>query len=67
MRGFLHPDQNVLNATQTAFAGQSIAGDVVARAEPTIVDGEPGFQGRGPRGSGKRSPSSQGNIGEKRS
>ena len=28
--------------------------EVVARAEPAIADGEPGFQGRGPRGNGKR-------------
>src|SRR5215471_15801679 len=53
-RGFLHPDQNILKATQNTFAGESIDGEVVARAEPAIVDGEPGSQGRGPYGSGKR-------------
>jgi hypothetical protein len=39
---------------RTACAGQSIDGEVVARAEPAIVDGEPDFLGRGPRGSAKR-------------
>ena len=29
-------------------AAQSIDGEVVARAEPAIADGEPGFRGRGP-------------------
>src|ERR1700746_579916 len=53
-RGFLRSDQNILNATQNTFAGQTIDGEVVARAEPAIVDEEPGFRGRGPRGSGKR-------------
>jgi len=31
---------------RTACAGQSVDGEVVARAEPAIADGEPGFQGR---------------------
>jgi len=54
-RGFLHPDEIVLNATQTSLcAAQSIDGEVVARAEPAIADGEPGSLGRGPRGNGKR-------------
>src|SRR5260370_13886787 len=51
MSGLVHPDQNVLNATQ---AGQSIDGEVVARAEPAIADGGPGSRGRGPPGNGKR-------------
>jgi polyisoprenoid-binding protein YceI len=33
---------------RTVCAGQSIDGEVVARAEPAIADGEPGFRGRGP-------------------
>jgi hypothetical protein len=49
-RGCLHPDQHILNATQNSCAGQSIDGEVVARAEPAIADGEPGFRGRGPPG-----------------
>jgi len=47
-------DQNVRNATRTACAGQLIDGEVVARAEPAIADGEPDFLGRGPRESGTR-------------
>jgi len=39
---------------KTPCAGQSIDGEVVARAEPAIVDEELGFRGRGLRGSGKR-------------
>ena len=39
---------------RTACAGQSIDGEVVARAEPAIGDGEPGSRGRGPPGNGKR-------------
>ena len=35
---------------RTACAGQLIDGEVVARAETAIADGEPGFQGRGPVG-----------------
>ena len=35
-------------------AGQFIDGEVVARAEPAIADGEPGSLGRGPPGNGKR-------------
>jgi prolyl oligopeptidase len=42
MSGLVHPDQHVRNATQTACAGQLIDGEVVARAEPAIADGEPG-------------------------
>jgi CubicO group peptidase (beta-lactamase class C family) len=48
MSGLVHPDQNVRNATKTACAGQLIDGEVVARAEPAIADGEPGSRGRGP-------------------
>ena len=33
---------------------QLIDGEVVARAEPAIVDEEPGFQGLGPTETGKR-------------
>src|SRR5467141_1595862 len=51
--GCLHPDQHILNAPRTVCTGQSIDGEVVARAEPAIADGEPGFQGRGPPGNGK--------------
>jgi hypothetical protein len=54
MSGLVHPDQNVLSATQNSLCRQSIDGEVVARAEPAIADGEPGFQGRGPHGNGKR-------------
>jgi hypothetical protein len=53
-RGFLQPDQIVLNATQNNLCREAIDGEVVARAEPPIVDEEPGFRGRGSRGSGKR-------------
>src|SRR4029077_20978442 len=52
-------------ATQprTACAGQSIDGEVVARAETAIADGEPGSRGRGPPGNGKRLATSRGNVG----
>ena len=53
MRGLVHPNQNVLTHPKTACAGQSIDGEAVARAEPAIAEGEPDFQERGPRGSGK--------------
>ena len=53
-RGFLHPDQNVLNATQNNWCMAVNRREVVGRAEPAIVDDEPGFQGRGPHGNGKR-------------
>jgi len=39
---------------RTACAGQLIDGEVVARAEPAIADGERGSRGRGPPGNGKR-------------
>src|SRR6266851_8594808 len=48
-RGFVHPDQNVLNATQNC-AGQAIDGEVAWRAELAVADGEPGFRGRDPPG-----------------
>src|SRR6266849_2374759 len=48
---------------RTVCARQSIDGEVVARAEPAIADGEPGFRGRGPPGNGKRSPTSRGTVG----
>jgi hypothetical protein len=56
-------------ATQprTACAGQLIDGEVVARAEPAIADGEPGSRGRGPPGNGKRLTTSRGNVGAIRS
>ena len=60
-------DQNVRNATRTACAGQLIDGEVVARAEPAIADGEPGSRGRGPPGNGKRLTTSRGNVGVIRS
>jgi hypothetical protein len=41
--------------------------EVVARAELTIVDGEPGFRGRGPRGNEKRWRSTRGDAGATRS
>ena len=53
MRGLVHPGQNVLTQPGTACAGQLIDGEVVARAEPALADGEPGSRGRGPPGNGK--------------
>ena len=58
MRGFLASSTRTRTfSTQprTACGGQSIVGEDVARAEPTIADGEPGFRGRDPPGNGKRS------------
>jgi len=49
MSGLVHPDQHVRNATQNSCAGQLIDGEVVARAEPAIADGEPGSRGPRPR------------------
>src|SRR6516162_8411802 len=55
-RGFLSSTRTRTFSRQprTVCAGQSIDGEVVARAEPAIVDGEPGSQGQAPHGSGKR-------------
>jgi hypothetical protein len=47
-----HPDQNVLNVTQNSLC--MAVNRRRGRAEPAIVDEEPGFQGRGPHGNGKR-------------
>src|SRR5208283_6095201 len=67
MRGFLHPDQTFSTQPRTACAGQSIDGEVVARAEPAIADGEPGSRRRGPPGNGKRLTTNRGNVGAIRS
>jgi len=47
------PNQAV-KANQTAKIAVRFDGEVVAHAEPAIVDEEPGFRGRGRRGSGNR-------------
>ena len=47
------PERSQRNPEQL-LQWQLIDGEVVARAEPAIADGEPGSQRRGPRGSGKR-------------
>ena len=52
-RGFLHPDQNVLNATQNSLCRAVIECEAVARAKRAVADGEPSFRGRGPPGSEK--------------
>ena len=54
LRGLVHPDQNVLNATQNSLcrAVNRRRGCCACRA--SNCDGEPGFQGRGPHGNGKR-------------
>src|SRR6516162_8723798 len=56
-RGFLSSTRTRTFSRQprTACAGPSIDGEVVARAEPAIVDGELGSQGRGPNVGATRS------------
>jgi hypothetical protein len=54
MSGLVHPAKTFSTQLRTACAGQLIDGEVVARAEPAIADGEPGSRGRGPPGNGKR-------------
>ena len=49
-RGFLHPDQNVLSATQNSLCRAVIECEAVARAKRAVADGEPSFRGRGPSG-----------------
>jgi hypothetical protein len=65
-RDFLHPDQNILNATQNSLCGPAIECEVVARAEPAIAGGEPSFRGRGPPGSEQRCRSTRGDAGATR-
>jgi hypothetical protein len=43
-RGFLHPNQNVFNATQNSLCMAVNDGEVGGRAKPAIVAEEPGFQ-----------------------
>jgi len=62
-RGFLHPDQNVLNATQNSLCRAVIECEAVARAKRAVADGEPSFRGRGPRGSEKSWRSTRGDAG----
>jgi hypothetical protein len=56
MSGLVHRASTFATQPRTACAGQLIDGEVVARAEPAIADGELGSRGRGPNGM-KRSDS----------
>ena len=49
-RGFLHPDQNVLNATQQLVQGSQSTARLLRVQSQQIADGEPGSRGRGPPG-----------------
>ena len=45
MRGFPTRTRRFSTPPRTACTGQSIDGEVVARAEPAVADAEPGFRG----------------------
>ena len=50
MSGWSTRTRTFATQPRTACAGQLIDGEVVARAEPAIADGEPGSRGRSPPG-----------------
>src|ERR1700674_1027868 len=44
-RGFVHPDQNLLNATQNSLCNAVNRRRGLWHAGPAVADGEPGFRG----------------------